>query len=418
MNQKLYPWIWKWHFIGGLLCLPVVILLSLTGSIYLFKDYYEEPQRKSLIQVKESTHPLSLHEQWQWARQHWDKRPQALVIPQSSTEATEFTSGRFSGKSSLFIHPSHGEVVGKIQVNQTDMYKVRKLHGELLLGAYGTKVVELVASWMVVLLLSGLYLFWPRKVGWKGLFRIRTNGPKRLMYKDLHAVSGFWFSLILLLILAGGLPWTDVFGTGYKWVQQKTDAGYPAEWKGRSFHSQINGEPLTLDQMVAQARELNLPGTVSVSLPKSENSVFSVSNESSQLSSHAVYHFDQYSGKQLYHGTWSDIGLMMKTRLWVMAFHQGQFGWWNWLLVLFTSLGLTFLSISAILSYLARKKKGKLSIPSVPESAKPGFWIWMVLILLGILLPLFGLSVLFLILVQLPRWIADQELDFWSGNQI
>ncbi|WP_264817039.1 PepSY domain-containing protein, partial [Gluconobacter kondonii] len=32
-----YRTIWRWHFFAGLFCLPFIVLLCLTGSIYLFK---------------------------------------------------------------------------------------------------------------------------------------------------------------------------------------------------------------------------------------------------------------------------------------------------------------------------------------------------------------------------------------------
>ena len=42
-------------------------------------------------------------------------------------------------------------------------YYALKLHGELLIGNVGDWLVELAASWALVLLVSGLYLWWPRK---------------------------------------------------------------------------------------------------------------------------------------------------------------------------------------------------------------------------------------------------------------
>lgn len=39
-----YPTIWRWHFYAGLFCLPFVLWLSVTGSIYLFR-----PQIEALI---------------------------------------------------------------------------------------------------------------------------------------------------------------------------------------------------------------------------------------------------------------------------------------------------------------------------------------------------------------------------------
>jgi uncharacterized iron-regulated membrane protein len=36
-----YRTIWRWHFYAGLFCVPFVIWLSITGSIYLFRPQIE-----------------------------------------------------------------------------------------------------------------------------------------------------------------------------------------------------------------------------------------------------------------------------------------------------------------------------------------------------------------------------------------
>ena len=51
---------------------------------------------------------------------------------------------------------------------------------------------------------------------------MRLKQGKRILFRDLHTVLGFWVSLLLLLTLAGGFPWTDVFGANLKWVQKLT----------------------------------------------------------------------------------------------------------------------------------------------------------------------------------------------------
>ena len=37
MSTVTYRALWRWHFHAGLFCIPFVIVLALTGSIYLFK---------------------------------------------------------------------------------------------------------------------------------------------------------------------------------------------------------------------------------------------------------------------------------------------------------------------------------------------------------------------------------------------
>lgn len=44
-GKGLYRRIWRWHFYAGLFVLPFILILSVTGAIYLFKpqiDRWEE----------------------------------------------------------------------------------------------------------------------------------------------------------------------------------------------------------------------------------------------------------------------------------------------------------------------------------------------------------------------------------------
>ena len=44
-SMPSYAAVWRWHFYAGLFCIPFVLWLSLTGSIYLFR-----PQVEALIE--------------------------------------------------------------------------------------------------------------------------------------------------------------------------------------------------------------------------------------------------------------------------------------------------------------------------------------------------------------------------------
>lgn len=401
-NEKLNKWLWKWHFIAGLISLPFILILSITGAIYLFKGDYEKPKQKHIKEVTIRDSKVSFQKQWEIANTNAVKKPNAMVISTSANQATEFISGRFGNKSSLFVDPYSGKVSGEIVTKDTNMFKIRKLHGELLTGKFGTKIIELIASWMVVLILTGLYIWWPAR-GWKikGLFIPRLKEGKRTFFRDLHAISGFWFSGLLILILAGGMPWTDVFGESFKQVQKITNTGYPDTWQGHHFKSQIVGNALTLDQMVTKAKTLQLPGVVTIDFPKGPKGVFSVSNTNpSNLNSQKKIHFDAYTGKQILSNNWDDVGILMQGRMWVMAFHQGEFGAWNWWLMLCTAIVLTVMSISALLSYTIRKRKGDWGIPKVPASFTIGYGIIITLVILALALPLFGISLLFILGIE------------------
>lgn len=404
--MNLNKWMWKWHFISGLIALPLVLLLSITGGIYLFKDTVEHSEFKPLKEVEAVGRPLSYQDQWQIAKKEAVKRPTKMVIPSQEVQATEFISGMRGDKSTLFVDPYSQTVTGEVVLKDTWMYDIRKLHGELLMGKFGTLFIELTACWMFMLIITGFYIWWP-KTSWRlrGYFTIRTDVKRRLVWRDIHAVTSMWISILVLITLAGGMPWTEVWGSGYKSVQKYTHSGYPQTWKSRGLTSHATDhEAITLDEMVVKAKALNLPGQVSIGLPKNKKGVYTVSNTYKDKGQHRVLHYDQYSGEVVKQHDWSDVGIMMRGRQWVMSFHEGLLGSWNWWLMLIMTILLTLTSGAALAAWLLRKKKGKWGTPKVPEQYSIGKGLFSIIIFLGLFFPLFGASLLLIWLYE--RYIA------------
>ena len=419
-RYALNSWLWKWHFIAGLISLPFVFLLAVTGGIYLFKDIYEDSAFAELKTVTPGVARVDYQTQWILAEEALGRPVEKMLVPEADNQTTEFVLGKHRDKVSVYVDPYKAEVTGAVAIKDTLMFDIRKLHGELLLGAYGTKVVELVASWCFVLIITGIYVWWP-KGGFTlvSLYRIRRGEGKRIFYRDLHAVLGFWLSLFLLIILAGGMPWTDVFGGQFKRLQQLTDSGYPATYKSsRGLQSEISGQPLSLDDMVVIATQQRLPGVVTITLPSARSSVFSVANEALKLSDERVIHFDQYSGRQLLAHNWADVGGMAQGREVVMRLHQGQFfGLPDWLLVLLVAVMLSVTSIAALLTYLLRKPAGRWGVPRVPAEFKAGTSLLVMIVALGLFFPLFGASLVVISLAMLwtKRRQAKRQLSGGVG---
>ena len=61
-------------------------------------------------------------------------------------------------------------------------------------------VVELVTCWTIVLVISGVYLWWPRRRErvW-GTFLPRLRRHPYVALRDLHAVSGFYVAAVALV---------------------------------------------------------------------------------------------------------------------------------------------------------------------------------------------------------------------------
>ena len=401
LNKELNKYIWKWHYISGMIFSPLILFLLITGAIYLFKNIYEDYTYSNIKKVEVKSSSLTYERQFEIVQNYASKAPSTLIINNNINEVSTFEIGKWSKKTSILINPYTGEIKASIKQKDTLMHKVKKLHGELLLSSYGTKVIELTASWMVVLILSGMYLCLPKKGGGlKNIFIIRLNAGKLAFYRDLHSVLALLMSILLLLTLAGGLPWTDVWGGLYKEVQKSTNSGYPKDYSGKKLKS-INENDKTrisIDDMVDIAKDLNLNGKVTLILPKNSSSVFTIKNRSLDLYDQKVYHYNQYSKVLIKSFTWNDVGAMMQSRQWVMRFHQGLFGTWNFVLMLLVCL-LTFISILAgMYAYILRKDKKDLKIPS--SKPKFGYGFIIIILFIGAFFPLFGLSLLCILIYE------------------
>ena len=416
-NNALHRWLWHWHMLAGLITLPIILLLCITGILYLFKDDYNHYVYQDIVEVasiKESIvnkdkapiKPISYNEQLKAVQTYTNKAIDKVVLPNTPEQTTAFIlASKGHAKTTVYVNPYTAEVTGEINRKDTAMYLIRKLHGELLLDKPGTYLIELVASWFIVLLMTGLYIFWPDKTqGLSSFLRIQTKQGKRKFYRDLHSVSGFWLSLFMVIIIAGGMPWTDIFGSNLKWLQKQTDTGYPKYWRQtKGLNSVIDGNPLTIDQLVRKTQEYNLAGTITISLANNKQAVTSISNHSLWLSDQQVIHLDQYSGDIIKKYTWNDVGILMDIRQVAMRLHQGQYGTVTWWTILFIVTLFTLSTFAGLISYVYRKPLGQWGTIRVPKRFVLGRGVLLLILGLALLFPLFGTSLIVLSLLKTAR---------------
>jgi len=389
-----------------------MLLLAITGIIYLFKADYNDARYQTVRFIntpinatEKRPQRASYQAQLDSVAQHYPHPIMQVFLPEEKNRTTGFRlHGKGHTRNMVYTNPYTGEITGAIEQKQTLMYSVRKLHGELLLSTPGTLVVELVASWFIVLIFTGIYIWWPvKKFSAAGFFTIRIHKGRRLFWRNIHAVAGFWLSLFMLLILAGGMPWTNIFGSQLKWVQEKTHTGYPTHWrsiKGLSSQPISQTAPLSLDAIIGIAQAQQLPGKLSIKLPVGEHGVFSIANRSLWLRDQQVLHIDQYSGDIIKQHTWTDVGILMEMRQIAMRLHQGEYGFANWLAVLLITLVFTLSTAAGLISYLVRKPKGRWGLPSVPAEFRVDGALAVGIIILALMFPTFGISLLLLWLYE------------------
>lgn len=233
--SQRYRVVWRWHFYAGLFVAPVLLVLAITGSIYLFKEPFEEwryQDVRTLAEPAATARPLS--EQITAAQQVRPGTPVMSVIPPASPESTTRVilqgtdTGPFAQGISVYVNPGTAQVVGEIDDAATFMRVVRTIHGELMSGTAGDRVVEIAACWALILAATGTYLWWGgRRKRVKGApVRKVRNGRAKL--RRLHVTAGIGGGAVVVFLVLSGLPWSGVWGDGLQRIEAGTGSTYPS----------------------------------------------------------------------------------------------------------------------------------------------------------------------------------------------
>jgi len=412
MASITYRALWRWHFHAGLFCIPFVIVLALTGSIYLFKPQIDAFADRNVDSLQLTGRRASGEAQISAAIASLPgSKLFVYEIPREPDDAVRVHVYSPDGTGRVvYVHPESLAILKTVPHTHRLTEIVRTIHSELFAGRTGSIFIELAASWAIVMLITGVFLWWPRESrGAAGVLYPRLRGGRRVFWRDLHAVSGMWVSAFAMFLLITALPWTTVWGAGLKEVREFASAPVKQDWSlsradehaehQRAASAAAVATPLTLDQIVARVAPLNLEPPVRVYLPNERMPYWRVRAETQNRPMVRELELDANSG-----AVTSDQGFdgkpMLDRVIGVgIAAHEGQlFGIGNQLLGLATALGLIAICVSAVVMWWRRRPGGALGVPAARVE---GFTIraplMALIVCLAILLPVLGVSLLVLL---------------------
>jgi uncharacterized iron-regulated membrane protein len=434
-SGRLYRMLWRWHFYAGLFCIPFIIALAVTGSIYLFRPQIEDVIDAPLLKLERAGAPLS---QQALVEKALEAQPgsklAAVVLPEHPDQAARVLVSHEGVRTRVYLHPDSGAVLKSADEAKRFGRVVQRIHGELLLGQTGSILVELAASWAIVMVLTGLYLWWPRQArGLAGVLWPRVNEGKKRFWRDIHAVTGVWVSVFALFLLVTGLPWAQVWGAGLKQVRMWTSTTeQPIDWAISSadehaehMHAeheqmQMDANALGLDAIVARARVLNLAPPVLVAPPTTKSPYWEVKSESANRPLRANVFLSPMTGEVTARRDFSGRHPIDQVVGVGVAAHEGQlFGWANQALGLLTAIGLVTLCVSAFVMWRqrapGRARAGVLSAPPPIPDAKIGAGLGVLILVAALLLPVLGVCLAVLAAAEqvvLKRWPPARR---WLG---
>lgn len=455
-KTAFYRTIWRWHFYAGLLVIPFVLILSVTGAIYLFKPQVERWEERAWQGLPEAdavspdaqreaalnAFPGSLFRSYRLPQREGDAALIQLGLP-----------GRLAMRD-VFVSPQ-GKVLGALDPQWRIMQIDHGIHGELLLGHTGSWLVELAASWAIVLILSGLFLWWPQGKGLTGVLWPRLSGGNRVFWRDLHAVAGFWVAGLAMALLITGLPWAGVWGSAFKTVRSEaglikgkqdwTIGGAAPDADEHAMHSEhdpgammrmnmpahIHGmtmgmSPVLLSEIVARAKGERLAFPVIVTPPSAPQrfgakqvAVWTVKSDAQNRPLRVTITYDAITGAQTSREDFADKHPIDRVVGYGIAWHEGQLlGLFNQLVGVATALLLITLSLSGFVLWRRRKPEGGLGAPPLPPvPARIGGVTAIILILAG-LLPLLAASLVVVWLLERVIIARIPAASRWLGLSI
>lgn len=406
-KTSLYRAVWRWHFYAGLIVLPILLWMAVTGAIYLYKPEVDAWLNRDVAQVVITGKPLPASKLIAQAEHISGAKVTQMTPPARSDDTWQMRVEAGDFRRTMFINPYNGALV-EMQEPGGIMDTVRDLHSLAITGPVGNALVEIVAGWAILLVLSGFYLWWPRP-GHKAL-ALRGKPKGRLFWRDLHASTGALAGLVILFLALTGMPWTQTWGRGLQMVVAANDWGRPKmpevpvpqhSKPALPWSLQEAGMPhagvgnIGVDRALALADRSGLPRGYSLILPSGPGTSYLAVTQAIRAQDARAVFINPGDGRILKDMRYADFGPGAKAVEWGIATHEGrQYGEINRLIMLAGCIAVVLLAISAPVMWWKRRVDGHLRAPPAPDRPGSARGVAAIMLGIGVIFPLTGLSML------------------------
>ncbi|QQP94278.1 PepSY-associated TM helix domain-containing protein [Lysobacter enzymogenes] len=449
-QRGFYRSAWRWHFYAGLLVMPFLLVLALTGAVYLFHDEIEDAVHAPLRFAPQRRADLPLSRLLDAARAAYPGEVTRIDLPADPRRTAQvFVTPTRGEPLRVFVDPGSARVHGAFVYTRTLVGFADTMHGSLLLGRFGDALVETAACWALLLVATGAYLWWPRGRGWRAALWPDWRARGRGFWRSLHASVGAWTAALIVFLILTGLPWAGVWGELLRAGLQPLGLGYPAEHRHHAAAAPRVGQavgdaPWTLrdaplpashahhgaghgaghdasrgaaadigiDAAVRTLAAHGLRGDYRLSLPHGADGVYTAVVYPDRPQGQRTVHVDRYSGAVAGDTGFADYGLGAKAVELGVQLHMGRyFGRANQIVMLLPCLGIVALSVSGAWMWWKRRPRGRLGAPPAPAPARLRT-VAAIALACAIAFPLLGASLLLVaaldrwVIARVPRWAA------------
>ena len=382
--------IWRWHFYAGLLSLPFLILLAVTGSVYLFEEEIDRAlfHDMTVVSAGETQQaPEELIAAALAAKPGWEVA--RYVTPLAHNRTAEIVVVRGDDQTSIFVDPYKASVTG-VRNGESPMSFVSKLHSLAVAGPYANLIIEAVAGWTIILFATGVYL-WLQARPTKQASNNRPAPSRRQLWVNVHTYTGLGAGAVIVFLAFTGLPWSSFWGGGLHDMARHTGLGMPAEVWGDRPQSRptdaggpwiIEGaarplspqptpsgtaaNPIGFAKAATIALNTEMPEGFWIEAPWGPSGVYTAMAMPDDATAQRILHIDQYTGETLMDIRYADYGAIARTVEFGVSLHMGrQLGWANKVVMLLGCVALFALAVTSLAMTWRRRNNKPLAPPKV-----------------------------------------------------
>ena len=457
---------WRVHFYAGIFSMPFIVLMAITGLIILYTQPIQDWMQDDLRKVEVGTSQVSYEDQVRSVEARFPKSTViSMTTPSSKDRAVTFgldEGSVHSAGSEVFVNPYTGDVLGINENGAGIVGLANRLHGYLNVDGITVKlptiaalwddepvmreyvvfdlVLEIFGVWALVLLVSGLFIWWPRRSqrsdepkAKRSILGVRRGTKGRARLRDLHGLSGVLLSVMLLVTVISGMAWSTYWSTNFASFAEAVTPGNVVEpppsvlgtrgdldrignkinWNTgdfpipASYITKSDGSlpaPMRLNAIVDIAKREGMKPGYSVYFPANEAAedgtmtygAFTVSNSWPRKTSEARDLFiDQFSGKTLAEQKVYGSGAISVGMDTLVSTHMGtQLGWFSRILMTALCILAIWSVTSASMMFWKRRRPGTLGLPRRPMNVRLSKQLIGIAVVFGIIFPQWGVSAL------------------------
>ena len=477
-NSAVLRRIWRIHFWVALFAAPTLIVLACSGLVILYSQPLDNWLNRDLFVVNQGVESVPLDDQVATAHQHVGGAysVDAVTPPPGPGRSTrvdflppdirEYPAAE-ANVTQVFVDPYTGQYLGQRTELSGLVGWANQLHR--MFGNDGPKVqlpslghliapsdypdatipvgignlwMELTAVWILVLLASGIYLWWPRAIeAAKPLVKIRWNRGGRIRWRDVHALVGVVIAVILIGYVVSGMTWSRYWGENWRafssTVAPSAEIDAPSTPATMGDYDRLGRRiawAATDDPVYASAPVGNAPQSLSFAdidriakgeymmpgyaiIPPSDSTEdgetvygsYTVVNAWPQkLSEQRTLYLNQFTGQTITNATAAQDGALSRLTSFGIAVHMGnQYGLLTRISATIACLGILTSVLTGVLMWWKRRPAGSAGLPGrageATRSTTPKRTVIAIsaaAVGLGVIYPVFGVSLLVVLAVD------------------